>query len=132
MRKAELANKLKQLNNLAPLPSGYHYQIDSNGGGGGPRYYNLAVVRNDFKHGDFIDLPSMGGFKANVMVRYLEGLIEGLLWKARIKNGLPPVRRVRPWKYPDPRSPQSVEGQDRANYTDDQDRKSYTQEEDNV
>lgn len=94
MRKAELANKLKRLNELAPLPSGYHYQIDSNGGGGGPRYYNLAVVRNDFKYGDFIDLPSMGGFKANAMVRYLEGLIEGLMWKARIKNGLPPVRHV--------------------------------------
>lgn len=87
-----LARRLERLNALAPLPFGYRYQVDSNGGGGGPRYYNLAVVRDDFQGGDFIDLPSMGGFTLSRMVLYLEGMIEGLDWKLRIKAGLPEVQ----------------------------------------
>jgi len=91
MRKAELSRKLERLNALAPLPSGYHYQIDTHEGGGAPRYYSLAVVRDDFQGGDFIDLPSLGGFVAKEMIVYLRGLLEGLEWKARIKAGLPVV-----------------------------------------
>jgi hypothetical protein len=114
-----LARRLERLNALAPLPFGYRYQVESNGGYGGPRYYNLAVVRDDFQGGDFIDLPSMGGFTANNMVRYLEGLIEGLTWKLRIEAGLPVVTPAGCAQF------EGTEGQDRASYTDDQDRNDY-------
>jgi hypothetical protein len=122
MRKPALIQKLERLNALAPLPSGYHYQIDYHGGPDAPGVYNLAVVRDDFQGGNFIDLPSIGGFTLPQMVNYLEGMLEGLEWKARIKYGLPEVPPAGCAQF------EGTEGQDRKSYADDQDRENYTEE----
>jgi len=91
MANSRLVALLKCLNTALPLPKGYHYHIESNGGCGGPRYYNLAVRRDDLTGGDWIDIPPMGGFTRGRFIHYVNGMLEGALFKDRL-NMLPKIQ----------------------------------------
>jgi len=84
MMNHKLVSLLERLNHSLPLPEGYHYHIESNGGHGGPRYYNLAVRRDDLQGGDYIDIPPMGGFTRGMFIQYINGMLEGHWLRGRI------------------------------------------------
>jgi hypothetical protein len=86
MRTQALCRRLETLTRELPPPKGYHYQFDRNGGNGAPYYYNLAVVRDDQKGGDFLDLPSAGGYAYQAFIKFIDGMIAGLRLQARLTD----------------------------------------------
>lgn len=79
-----LARLVYDLSIVCPVPDGFMYRIESNGGHGGPRFWSLSIVRTDYQGGEFVSIPGMGGLQGSSMFQRLLGMIDGLELKERI------------------------------------------------
>lgn len=84
-----ISRKVRQLTNAYPLPEGYMYTVDVHNPGDG-KFYQLCIVRRDYQHGDFYNMPGIGGYKGPGFVALINGMLEAV-WMPQAIARLPKV-----------------------------------------
>lgn len=76
-RDKEIVNTVGVIAKTVGLPDGYRLAVSRSNPGDGRRY-SIAVIRDDYKGGEFISLPSFGSLRTNDACSYVRGILDGV------------------------------------------------------